>query len=154
MTIQFSVDRSHNASDANAVRRLIDDLDEHCEGPWTAVLIKSNGRGIMRGTHGAPPVPGDVAERLIDLATMLNKELHLEGHWIVAWAGDEIVLLWRDGDGDLHFTINFAEPWARVRHWPVTDFVQRAAGAWEKWHDFMVHGMALAPEQQRRGMAH
>jgi hypothetical protein len=154
MTVQFRVGKSHKVPDHIVVRHLIDDLDEYCDGPWSAVLIKSNGAGILRCAAGAPSVPGDVAEKMIAIADMLNRELHFEGHWVVAWADSEITLLWRDIDGDLQFTNTFAEPWARVRNWPVTEFVQRAQLAWSRWHDFTVHGLDLRADQRRRDIVH
>ena len=147
--------RLHDVPTHIVFSRLATDLTEYSSGPWWACVALSDGTLCMRGQiDGMAPPPGDVVEKMVEITVMLNRELHLRGHWVSAWADNEIAVFWRDGDGDLQFTQTFAEPWVRIRDWPVTEFAQRAQAAWSQWYDFTTKGLSPSRSQRERMKLH
>ena len=101
---------------------------------WFCCLMFTGGNGTLRGDGRKAPKPSrEASERLVDLCVRVNRDLHHDGHWVGVWASSRIALLWRDGDGDSQFTIDFDEPWSRVRDWTVNEMAERAEGAHKEW---------------------
>ena len=93
----------HNVPDATVRARLREDLDFVCEGEtWTACVAFSSGRMvIMPRRPFLDPLPRPQMEKMIDVATMANRDLHHGGHWVMAFSSDGYLsALWRDHDGD------------------------------------------------------
>jgi hypothetical protein len=119
--------RLHLVADEIAVRGLKENIEFTAEGAeWYAVVMFGNGLGIMRGRgeRTAPP-PADVLDRMVDLAVLLNREMHYGGHWVVFWADDRMHALYRDAGGNGLVSQKFDDPWVRVQTWPLTDLAER-----------------------------
>lgn len=145
--------RLHNVSREIVVASLRDDLDSECTGPWFAVVMHADGSGIMRGTReDTKPPPDDVLARMIDLSVMMNRDMHMDGHWIVLWSNHTLLAFWRDGDGDLQFTWGVDEPWVRIRHWPTLEFATRASFAWDRWKEHMKRHQFSAAQAHKRAL--
>jgi hypothetical protein len=130
--------RLHNVERETVTASLREDLDSECAGPWFAVVMHADGSGFMRGTSDfTPPPPEEPLARMIDLAVMLNRAMHMDGHWIVVWSNHMLSAYWRDGDGDLQFTWGVDEPWVRISRWETMRFATRAAYAWDRWKEHM-----------------
>lgn len=111
----------HNVPDDTVRARLRDDLDYVCEGEtWTACVAFSSGRMvIMPRRPFLDPLPRPQMEKMIDVATLANRDLHHGGHWVMAFSSDGYLsALWRDHDGDLHFENTFSETWGRLQYMP------------------------------------
>ena len=121
----------HMVPDEIVIRRLQSDIEYTAEGAdWYAVVLLANGIGSIRGRGvKSPAPPEDVLERMVDLAVMLNREVHFGGHWVVFWADDRMHALYRDGQGNGLVSQKFDDPWARVKAWPVTDMAERCETA-------------------------
>jgi hypothetical protein len=142
----------HGLDDDVVMARLRQDLDEECGPGWWAVLLFGDGRGIMRGQHSRVMAPDEERrERALQLAVALNRKLDVGGHWVTGWtAGGMLKILFRDGDGDLQFTVDGAESWERMRHWPVDSHLVTCANAMAVWTETIRHKLELAPSQQIR----
>lgn len=99
--------RLHGVPDQIVMASLAGQLHRHVGADWYACVMFSDGDGICLGARdGVVPPPENVIAWLADKAIVLNKELHNNGHWIVAWSpAHEPVLIWRDGDGDIHVAV-------------------------------------------------
>lgn len=121
----------HMVPDEIVVRRLASDLDYTAEGAdWYAVVLFANGIGSIRGRGvKSPAPPPDALDRMVELAVMLNREVHFGGHWVVFWSDDRMQALYRDGQGNGLIAQKFDDPWARVKSWPLTDLAERCEAA-------------------------
>lgn len=134
--IRMAGRKLHDVPDEVVLVSLREDLTEFCDGPWWACVALSDGRMVLRGANEDVPTPPiDVVEKMIDVSILLNEKAHMGGHWVLAWADEELTVFWRDRDGDLQFTNTFDEPWVRIMRWPALEFAGRAAAAWDKWSD-------------------
>jgi hypothetical protein len=101
----------HRIPDQIVTTGLSGQLARHVGHHWYAVIMFADGRGAAIGAHNHTPVPSeDKIEAMARWAVALNRDLHEDGHWIVAWSSAEQcpVLLWRDADGDIHIAIEVA----------------------------------------------
>lgn len=121
----------HMVPDEIVIRRLAADMDFTAEdADWYAVVLFSNGIGSIRGRGvNSPPPPPDALDRMVELAVLLNREVHFGGHWVVFWADDRMHALYRDAQGNGLVSQKFDDPWARVKTWPVTDMAERCEAA-------------------------
>lgn len=136
----------HRVPDETVYANLKDHLDGAAdEVEWYAVVLLSNGFGHIRGREErtAPP-PAEPLERMIDLAVVLNRDLHHGGHWVVFWADDRMTALWRDGAGKPLIQQQFDDPWVRVRPWSADELAERCAAAMERARD-MMNGHSFVP---------
>ncbi|CAB4144177.1 hypothetical protein UFOVP469_16 [uncultured Caudovirales phage] len=144
---------SHRVPPPIVQARLREDLDETVEGAWWSFVIYDDGRAaLVPQSPFAPRPPLSAEARMMEIGVMLNRELHHNGHWVVAWADGQINILWRDGDGDLQFVDTFDETWARIRRWPATTFVQSAERAWQRWRDHTLTAELKRGEMYRRAL--
>jgi len=111
---------------------------------WYAFLIFDDGSVAMYGKiPTSPPPPPEVSHAIVDIGRRLNLELHGPGYWMIAWHPQQrMSLIFADRDGTPKFTVDIDEPWARVRRWPITDFLDRAASAMTKYVE-MRTGMGI-----------
>lgn len=122
--------RLHTLPNEIAIAGLREQLDEHVGPGWWAMVFYADGRGMGRGQH--PMVAGPAQplwERMRGFGIVLNRELHLNGHWIVALNGArEVTCLWRDGDGDLHAVWEvIPDPGTKLEDWKDADILALAA---------------------------
>jgi len=110
----------HNVRDEIVRARLREDLDFVCEGEtWTACVAFSSGRMVIVPRRPfLDPLPRGQMEKMIDVATMANREIHHGGHWVLAFSDGLLSALWRDADGDLHFENTFPDNWVRMQAQP------------------------------------
>ena len=145
--------RLHNVERDTVTASLREDLDEMCAGPWFAVVMHADGSGFMRGrTETTPAPPEEPLARMMDLAVVLNRDMHMDGHWIVLWANHTLSAYWRDRDGDLQCTWDVDEPWARIRLWPTLEFAGRAALAWDRWEEHMKRHQFSPAQAHKRAL--
>jgi len=100
----------HRVPDGIVTAGLADQMARHVGRDWYAAVMFADGRGVAAGQAASTPAPPEsLVEWMAKAATALNKDLHQDGHWVVAWAkAVGIVLLWRDGDGDIHLACEVA----------------------------------------------
>lgn len=100
----------HRVPDRIVTTSLADQMHRHVGPGWYAVVMFADGRGVAAGEKDDTAAPPEWAvDWMAKAAVALNKDLHEDGHWIVAWApAGEPNLLWRDGDGDLHVVTEIA----------------------------------------------
>jgi hypothetical protein len=106
----------HRIPDTIVTRGLGGQLSRHVGPGWYAVVLFADRRGVAAGEMDDSQTPTEpVAKWMADIAAALNHELHEDGHWVVAWTPNgssgpqgEVVLLWRDGDGDPHVACEVA----------------------------------------------
>lgn len=151
----YTPTRTHRIADSVVMASLRDDLDEFAGRGWYACLLLGSGHGIMRGAADWGRKP-NVARRdlMREICVALNRQEHRGGHWVVAWntGDDEMVVLWRDKDGDLQFTVDFDDAWEEMRRAPVDLQVQRCVEAWIEW-DHRVHERVEVREENTRKRA-
>ena len=104
----------HKIPDDIVIRALGGQLTRHVGPGWYAVVMFADCKGVAAAETDDCRTPSDdVASFMATVAAALNHHLHEDGHWIVAWTPNggqdgEIVLLWRDGDGDPHAVVEVA----------------------------------------------
>ena len=128
--------RLHPVPAEEVTRKLIDDIETIADGGWYAVVMFSDGRGAMRGlTETARLPPQDALDRMVDLAVLLNRDNHHNGHWVIIWSNERINMIWRalvthgaDADRQDHvmFDVGLDEPWSRARLWSLEEMAERA----------------------------
>jgi len=121
----------HRVDDRMVIEGLAGQIEFAGEGAeWYAVVLRGDGRGILRGrTDKTPAPPQDVLDRMVDLAVTLNRDLHRGGHWVVFWADDRMHALYRDAAGHGLAAVNYDDPWPRIAPLPVTDLAERCEKA-------------------------
>ena len=90
-----------------------------------------------------------------NLCRKLNRELHLGGMWLTAWAEpagaynvpQRFVLLWKDPDGDVPFTLDNDERYAKQLLIPLEEWVSDAEQAWLAWRE-VNKKMDIRPQDQ------
>jgi hypothetical protein len=111
-------------------------------GPdWYAVVVFDDGKATLRGENeDTPQPPEDILGLMLSCAIRLNKDLHMGGHWIVAFSAERnLHWFWRDEDGDLHASVRTDVPLPELRLYSVDDVVSQAHEA-----------LAMAQEHLRR----
>lgn len=101
----------HRIPDNIVTTGLAGQLDRHVGHHWYAVVMFADGRGAAMGaTNHTPAPPAETLNAMAQWAVALNRDLHEDGHWIVAWSPGEQcpVMLWRDSDGDIHVAVEVA----------------------------------------------
>jgi len=143
----------HNVRTEVVFASLLADCVTFLAPGWYACVMLEDGQGWMRGRLDTTRQPAqDVRDKLFAVAVMLNREHHQGGHWVTAWAGGRMHMLWRDKDGDLQFTFEIDEPWVRVRAWPDTEFSDRATKGYDQWVEHMKAMVFRSNEQFRRAL--
>ena len=90
-----------------------------------------------------------------NLCRKLNRELHLGGMWLTAWAEPSIqylvphrfIVLWKDPDGDMPFTLDNDEPYAYQLRIPLEEWVSDAEEAWLTYQEINKK-MDIRPQDQ------
>ena len=79
-----------------------------------------------------------------DLLRYLNKEVWLDGSWIISWVDgghrqipQRLVMLFKDKDGDVVFTVGVEESMTRLEKWDVRDYAANAEAAFLQYHEFL-----------------
>jgi hypothetical protein len=101
----------HRVPDRIVTTELAGHLERHVGHHWFAVVMFADGRGAAMGATNHTPAPAEPAlQAMAKWAVALNRDLHEDGHWIVAWSPHEQcpVLIWRDADGDIHLAVEVA----------------------------------------------
>lgn len=126
--------RLHNVSDEAVSYRALDDLVQFTEtDDWYAAIAFSDGRILLRpALKDAPPIPPDVCEKMIEIAHIANRDLHHDGHWLVAAGDGYITAIFRDASGDVWFSQTFADTWARLRHMHRLTWVNILENCWKE----------------------
>jgi len=98
-------------------KRLQSDIDQYCEGcAWTAAVAFSNGTiVIVPRSPWLPALPPDMADLLVKVAKLANREVHHGGHWVPAFSDGVLTCLWRDHAGDLQLENTFPDTWVRLQ---------------------------------------
>lgn len=123
--------RLHGVPDRIVGTDLAGQLQRHVCPGWYAVVMFSDGRGVCMGVHDEIPSPPEAAVQwMVQAAVALNRELHHGGHWVVAWSdAQEPVLLWRDGDGDIHVAVEVSVKADKIEGYEVQRAVAMAGQA-------------------------
>lgn len=123
--------RVHGVPENIVMASLAGHLHRHVSPGWYAAILFSDGTGLALGETDDVPEPAEhVIQWMGRVAMTLNRELHQGGHWIVAWSDSlEPVLLWRDGDGDLHVAVEVAVKADKLDAYGLDRVVQFAAEA-------------------------
>ena len=85
----------------------------------------------------------------------LNTELHLGGMWLTAWAepapADHVpqrfVILWKDPDGDVPFTVDSDDPYFKLIGIPLEEWLADAEQAWQAFREINKK-MDIRPQDQ------
>lgn len=139
----------HNLRDEVVRARLREDLDLVCEGEtWTACVAFSSGRMaiVPRNPRQAPLERGQM-EKMVEVATMANREVHHGGHWVLAFSDGVLSALWRDWAGDLQFENTFNDTWARLRDMPREYWVDTLDGVYQAGCE-RIRGVGVDPNAQ------
>lgn len=142
--------RLHPVADFMCEAGVDTDLDDlYDEGDWYCLMLRGNGTGLFIGqTPDTLQPPHEAQEKMLDVAMMLNRDLHHMGHWIVVWRkSGYMCLVWRDNDAALQFDVTCEEPWVRVKGWADTEWTDRAEVQYTKWA-YLMGLLDLKPEQQ------
>lgn len=114
------------------------------KGYWSA-RQRSNGQVITRAKgYEAGMAEASMATFLLQ---KLNKEIALDGMWVVSITddGDRFIMVWFDGDGDAQFTVEVDMDEIPLEDW--THWVQSCMEAWECWHENMRQVLAPKADQ-------
>ena len=116
---------------------------------WTAVIMLANGEMIVRASPDLRETPdADRMHFAREYARRLNREIHHGGAWVVVWYdSEEWTALWKDSDGDVQFTLDCNESWARIKNVPISKFMSDAEMTWQKWHLVWFEQIGIRPEQ-------
>ena len=145
--------RLHRLPTETVFAGLLNDCVTFLAPGWYACVLLADGSGVMRGRMPSTREPAqDIRDKMMAIGEMLNRELDHLGHWIVAWAGGHLHMLWRDADGDLQFTCEIDEPWPRVKAWPDTVFAERAETSYQQWLEHMRAAERKQDETYRRAL--
>lgn len=130
------------------------DLDDLAEGTvWYSVIALEDGKIACAPSAGARfrglLVPDTAFDLMLRIATIANRDCHHDGHWIVAWAQDEIRAAWRDKNGDMEFTQEFADAWGRLARRPDSHFVEILEACHQKYRE-MIRELEIKPDQTFR----
>ena len=127
----------------------------HIIGAWW-VCFWQGGRGEPESRSKGAIVP-TVEQTLYakNLCRKLNRELHLGGMWLTAWAepaGEDrvpqrFVLLWKDPDGDVPLTLDNDERYVQQLRIPLEEWVSDAERAWLAWREINKK-MDIRPQDQ------
>lgn len=126
--------RTHDVPDGIAIAGLIDQLNHNTSGQWTGFLLFESGRGVsMPSDPALGKLDPTLWNHLRDWCEGLNRMLHSDGHWVVAWdhVRAEARLLFRDADGDLQVVVEIDEGVPKIFNWAVMDALNQAAIALE-----------------------
>lgn len=125
--------RLHNVSDSIVGKHLRYDLDDLCDDDvrWYAAVAFADGKVVfVPRSPFQPPLEADKAEKLMEVAILANRECHHQGHWVFAFAGGEMIGLWRDWDGDVQFEQTFNDTWERLKAAPPEWWVEILNRCW------------------------
>jgi hypothetical protein len=138
----------HRVPDENVERDALDDMRQFTETKdWFGAIAFSDGRILLRpARRDMPGIPLDVAERLVEVAKISNRELHHDGHWLWAAGDGYLTAIFRDRDGDAWFENTFADTWARLRHMDKLEWISTLEAAWQEARD-RFRNIQLKPEQ-------
>ena len=123
---------------------------------WVMVPEGNTGKGLVVKKNFTPnlidiephPQQRQFAE---NLQSLLQRELHYDGLWIVGWtnppatgsslhvAGDNVwsrlFMIWLDEDADMHFTVESELPVIEILNHGEPHYVMKAEEAMEKWRE-------------------
>jgi len=142
----------HNVADDAVERNAREDIAEFTEtDDWFAAIAFSDGRILLRPAHkGMPGIPQEVADRLVEVATISNRELHHDGHWLWACGDGYLTAIFRDRDGAAWFENTFSETWARLRRMDKIEWVSTLEACWQEARA-RFRNLGLKPEQLLNG---
>ena len=127
----------HKVPDEIASLKVRDDLVLEAGPRWIACVLLANGNGALAPSSRDLMMPwlDEQVDFIRRLAIRLNKEHAAGGHWLTALDDEQDwYALWRDGDGDLQFSISDSEPWERGKRQPIEDAIGVCIEAWHEWH--------------------
>lgn len=150
-------------------RRLTAEAEfEYGPGLWWAVVCKRNGMTVPMKSGPAVVVPTEDQQVFAhDMARLLNKEIHHDGSWVVAfthpsgaiYALPEVaismtipyerwVFLWLDADGDVQFPVDCVQPFVEVIHAGPSAWIETAEASWQAWHKHMREVLGIKPKDE------
>lgn len=130
------------------------------DGRYYAIVRCQDGK-ILAHHPGAPLLMPEQALWAGDVITLLNRELHHDGAWVVVfthpippqldhvlhdprhWEYGRYVLLWLDRDGDVQIPYEWVKgesellDWADVMLAGIECVGHKCEGAWQTWHMLM-----------------
>lgn len=130
------------ATPALSERLFHESIFEGASGGYWHLRQRENGAFSRKPVGYVPPLA--IMRMSEILLGRLNRELSAGGAWVVAWvnAGDKMVCLWMDGDGDVRFT--YEADASQILH-PVAahrldldDIVNACFESWKLWKMAMV----------------
>ncbi len=120
-------------------------------------MVEVKGNALLIAPH-----PMQVSWAM-DMANWLNKDLHHDGFWIVAFTNppanaylfqgvvlepqplyERWVIIWVDREGDPQFTIENDDEFIETMMVSPDDQVELCEGAWREWHEKMRAGFGKA----------
>ena len=144
----------HRLTNETIIAGLNAQLDaESLEEPWVC-FVQTNGDVQVLGIPGRVEPPLDKRMWLMQVLRALNKEVWLDGAWIGAW-GDwgvrhdardtglairepqRVVIMFKDRDGDVPFTIDSELRWSELLHNGEDSFCNQAIQAHRAYHDWL-----------------
>lgn len=142
----------HRVPDETVGQNALRDIAEYTEtDDWFAAIAFRDGRILLRPAHrNMPGVPVDVAEKMLECATVSNRDLHHDGHWLWAAGDGYLTAIFRDRDGAPWFENTFSDTWARLRHLDKLDWVSTLEACWQEARD-RFRNLGLKPEQLENG---
>lgn len=119
-------------------------------GSWWAAIQRTSG-AVHRFESNMLVLP-TVEQQvfLMELLRRLNREIHHDGRWIVAWThgNQRWIAMWVDPHGDIAFTMDNEDRWEEVIKQPMLYWVGDCEGSWTAWHHSMVTVLNPAPEAE------
>lgn len=144
----------HRLADEVVAKDALDDITAHTEtDEWFAAIAFRDGRILLRpASKGMAAIPPDVAEKLIEVATISNRDLHHDGHWLWAAGDGYLTAIFRDLHGDCWFENTFSETWVRIRRMPSIEWVSVLENCWKEARQ-RFRALEVKPEQLSTGTA-
>lgn len=138
----------HGIDDRVIGARLLGWMVRECGAAnWWICGLTKDGKVLAWDSTGQGTlfIPKDRQHFAMRVLSALAHEASEGGLWLVAWIDDgkRFYLLWKDEDGDIQIPIEIDVGWLRLREWPMQEFVDQAATAfqvWERMHANMDYG--------------
>lgn len=144
---------SHLPADHVVGADLAPQLDQYVGGGWYVMIVTQGGQLMRWGKFDFGVMPDDPRLAAMKRTCLdLNGQAAYDGHWAVAFnrGEDEMVALWRDGDGDVHAIVDFTGRWWDPSVWPPAEVLRKAAEAVEYWRSETSNVLESRPSELYR----
>lgn len=111
---------------------------------WWAVIVLRDGETATFTGRGFQPSRG-IQAWSDDLCRRLNREIHYQGCWTVAWLNDgqTFCTVWKDPDGDIQVIAADNLNWRHLNKVPLEKIVANCDQAIDHWTEQMLDGVDL-----------